>query len=208
MLFVPSIARANPKSHSFSPSAGKSERKCDFLHELANSVHVTFQVTGVEQDVLRFDVEMRDFSSVQVFEGLENFFEAGFRRVFGKGNFFVENCLQFTSSRPKRSNKRRKLIKTARLQFVGSNLHLKNQDKLAARLVHSVELNDLLGIGAQQQNSDLMLNLFDPAGSASSASQEFRSVVDTRFFVCRSPDGAEIASAREKFKLGKRFWKR
>lgn len=93
--------------------------------------------------------------------------------------------------------KRRKLIKIARIQFVCFNLHLKNQDKLAARLVHSVELNDLLGIGAQQQNSDLMLNLFDPAGSASSASQEFRSVVNASLFVSCSSNGAKIASEKK-----------
>lgn len=167
------------------------------MHELANSAHFTFQVAGVEQDILRFDVEMRDFPSVQVVEGLENFSEASFGRLFGKGNFFVENRLQFTSSRPKKVTTTAKINQNLSTSICPLNLHLKNQDKLASRLVHSVKLNDLLGIGAQQQNSDLMLNLFDPAGSASSASQEFRSVVDSRFFVCRSSNRAEIASARE-----------
>lgn len=96
------------------------------MHKLANSAHVTFQVAGVEQDILRFDVEMRDFPSVQVVEGLEDFSEASFGRLFGKGNFFVENRLQFTSSRPKKVTTTAKINQNLSTSICPLNLHLKN----------------------------------------------------------------------------------
>ena len=51
---------------------------------------ITFEVARVEQDVLRFDIEMRHVSPVQIIEGLENFFDASSRRLLGNGRLCVK----------------------------------------------------------------------------------------------------------------------
>jgi hypothetical protein len=80
----------------------------------------------------------------------------------------------------------------------GRNLHLEYENELAARLINSVKLDNLFGVGAEHQDGDFMLNLFDPATSSTSTSQELRCIVHARFLVCSSSHCSEVSPAKWK----------
>lgn len=59
-----------------------------------------------------------------------------------------------------------------------------------------MQLHNLLGVAAEHEDRNLMLNLLDPASSPTSTSQELRCILDARFFVRRSANRAEVSSAK------------
>lgn len=79
--------------------------------------------------------------------------------------------------------------------------HLQNENELAAGFVHSVKPHNLLGIGAQHQHGDFMLNLLDPTGGPTSTSQKLRCILDARLFVCCSTNRSEVSPARREKEL-------
>lgn len=85
-----------------------------------------------------------------------------------------------------------------RVSFVQlSFLHLQDENELVACLVHSVELHDLLRVGAQHQHRDLVLNLLHPASGSSPTPQELRCILDAGLFVRCSTNRSEVSSGRE-----------
>jgi hypothetical protein len=61
-----------------------------------------------------------------------------------------------------------------------------------------MKLHDLLGVAAEHQHRNLMLNLLYPASSPTTTSQELCCILNARLFMCRSTNRAEISPAKER----------
>mgnify|MGYP007092090840 CR=1 FL=1 len=78
--------------------------------------------------------------------------------------------------------------------------HLKNENKLVSRFINCVQFHDLLGIAAEHQHGNLVLNLLDPTRRPTSSPQELCCIFNARLFMRRSTNRAEISSGKKRKK--------
>lgn len=65
-----------------------------------------------------------------------------------------------------------------------------------------MKLYNMFRIGAQHQNSDLVLYLLDPASGSTSSPQELCCILDARFFVSCSPNRTKVSPEKQKERCG------
>lgn len=195
-LLLPSMARENPKSHNLSPSAAKKKRRENGSQSNEHGRVFWLYLPSCSSWAKCFAVLCRDAPRSGDASSLRPLAPRGCSCASSVRSVNRHRLVSPVDHR-KPLNENQNLTSSFFFHNV-SNLHLQNEHKLVTRLINSMKLHDLLGIAAEHQHCNLMLNLLDPASGSTPTPQELCCIFNASLFVRCSTNRSEISSARSK----------